>query len=344
MILSFRNDVRTASASSTPSCHQAIDGQSCGRARPVPTERSPGSTLIPLHDRVGLQPGPETGIPHGLVASPGPPCSTSTTGLARSSPRMVTHCSMPPPSGISLRRCHGAPRWRSRGRSARERSRTPRRASSVRRRSRVGVPASVRDSIARERHQTERASHSGCAFSPHSHNGHTTSTAIVWLISTPEELRYAITRSGTSRPRVLRRALLPAARAVTLTFSFIDLTSGCRLQEVSFAESRTRSVRVRGFTLLRSRLLEGLEPGLPGVPTAGHADPRPCAHPDARAHSCDRRGAGMHAGPGRAGAFLLAQRRASTSPISTRPSSRPSAIIPSTSTWARRGDRAPTRS
>ena len=33
---------------------------------------------------------------HGLIASPGPPCRKSNTGLLRSSPRIVTHCWIPP--------------------------------------------------------------------------------------------------------------------------------------------------------------------------------------------------------------------------------------------------------
>ena len=33
---------------------------------------------------------------NGVRLLPGPPCATTITGLARSSPRMLTHCSMPP--------------------------------------------------------------------------------------------------------------------------------------------------------------------------------------------------------------------------------------------------------
>ena len=76
--------------------YQPIDGQSLGRGLAIPAQRSPSAALIPLHNcRFSARFG-NRHIPQGFVASPGPPCSTSTTGLAQSSPRMVTHWSMPP--------------------------------------------------------------------------------------------------------------------------------------------------------------------------------------------------------------------------------------------------------
>ena len=72
MILSFRNDVRRTSATSTPSCTNRSMVRFAAEVLSVPAERSPGSALIPLHNGVGLQPSPEIGVPIriGGVARP----------------------------------------------------------------------------------------------------------------------------------------------------------------------------------------------------------------------------------------------------------------------------------